>query len=109
MPPILTSPLYDQFHTLEEKMEAIANVSFPSKPGDTREISQNTKSIDGTYGNVDSDNHHNLKVCPKMLNRLLRKTSNTSTPGLHGIGWQEVKIWFLLDRNGLCNLINDLI
>jgi hypothetical protein len=76
-------------------MEAIANVSFPSKPGDTREISQNTESIGGTHHNVDSDDGHNLKVCPKMLKRLLRKTSNTSAPGLDGIGWQEVKIWFL--------------
>jgi hypothetical protein len=44
-----------------------------------------------------------------MLKQLLRKTSNISTPGLDGIGWEEVKIWFLLDPNGLCNLINDLI
>jgi hypothetical protein len=58
----------------------------------TREISQNTESIDGTHGNVDSDNRHNLKVTPKMQKRLLTKTSNTSTPGLDGIGWQEVKI-----------------
>jgi hypothetical protein len=57
----------------------------------------------------DSDNRHNLKVCPKMLKRVLRKTSNTSTPGLDGIGWQEIKIWFLLDPTGLYNLINDLI
>jgi hypothetical protein len=90
-------------------MEAIANVSFLSKHGDTREISQNTESIGGIHGNVDSDDGHNLKVCPKMLKQLLRKTSNTSAPGLDGIGWQEVKIWFLLDPNGLCNLINNLI
>jgi hypothetical protein len=109
MPPILKSPSGDQFRTLEEEMEAIANVSFPSKPGDTREISQNTESIGGIHHNVDSDDGHNLKVCPKMLKQLLRKTSNTSVPGLDGIGWQEVKIWFLLDPNGLCNLINDLI
>jgi hypothetical protein len=43
-----------------------------------------------------------------MLNRLLRRTSNTSAPGLDGIGWQELKIWFLLDPTGLCNLINEL-
>jgi hypothetical protein len=109
MPPILTSPSGDQFRTLEEKMEAIAKVSVPSKPRDTREISQNTESRVGTHGNVGSDDGHNLKVCPKMLKRLLRKTSNTSAPGLDGIGWQEVKIWFLLDPNGLRNLINDLI
>jgi hypothetical protein len=95
MPPILTSPSGDQFRTLEEKMEAIANVSFPSKPGDTREISQNTESMGGTHGNVDSDDGHSLRVCPKMLKRLLRKTSNTSAPGLDGIAWQEVKILFL--------------
>jgi hypothetical protein len=109
MPPILISPPGDQYHTLEEEMEAIANISFPSKPGDTREISQNTQSIDGTHSKVDSDDQHNLEVCPKMLKRLLRKTSNTSAPGLDGIGWQEVKIWFSLDPSGLCNLINELI
>jgi hypothetical protein len=92
MPPILISPLGDQVHTLEEGMEAIANISFLSKPGDTREISQNTGSIDGIQGNVDSDNHHNLKVCLNMIKRLLRKTSNHSTPGLDGIGWQDVKM-----------------
>jgi hypothetical protein len=109
MPPILTSPLGDQFRTLEEKMEASTHVSFPSKPGDTREISQNTESIGGIHHNVDSDDGHNLKVCPKMLKRSVRKPSNTSAPGLDGIGWQEVKIWFLLDPTGLCNLISDLI
>jgi hypothetical protein len=109
MPPILTSPSGDQFRTLEEKMDAIPNVSFPSKPGNTREISQNTESIGGIHHNVDSDDGHNLKVCLKMLKQLLRKTSNTSVPGLDRIGGQEVKIWFLLDPNGLCNLINDLI
>jgi hypothetical protein len=67
MPPILTSPSGDQFRTLEEQMEAIANGSFPSKPGDTREISQNTELIGGTHHNVDSDDGHNLKVCAKML------------------------------------------
>jgi hypothetical protein len=109
MHPILTSPSGDQFRSLEEKMEAIANVSFPSKPRNTREISQNTESISGTHYRVDSDDGHNLKVCPKMLKQLLTIMSNTSAPGLHGIGWQEVKIWFVLDPDGLCNVINDLI
>jgi hypothetical protein len=67
MPLILTSPSGDRFHILEEKIEAIANVSFPSKPGNTREISQNTESIGGIHHNVDSDDGHNLKVCPMML------------------------------------------
>jgi hypothetical protein len=109
MPPILTSPSGEQFRILEEKMEAIANASFPSKPRDTREISQNTESIGGTHDNVDSDDGHSLKVCLKMLKLILRKTSNTSAPGLNGIGWQEVNIWFVLDPNGLCTMINHLI
>jgi hypothetical protein len=58
---------------------------------------------------LDSDDHNNLNVCPTMIKRLLRKASNTSAPGLDGIGWQEVKIWLSLDPNGLCKLINDLI
>lgn len=48
-------------------------------------------------------------VFPKLLKRLLGKTSNPSAPGLDGIGWQELKIWFLLDSLGLCELINCLI
>jgi hypothetical protein len=67
MPPILRSPTGDQFCTLEEKIEAIANGSFPSKPGDTREISQHTESRGGIHHNVDSDDAHNLKVSPKIL------------------------------------------
>jgi hypothetical protein len=43
------------------------------------------------------------------LKRLLSKTSNSSTPGLDGIGWQELKLWFLIDSVGLCELINYLI
>jgi hypothetical protein len=109
MPPILTSSSGDQFCTLEDKMEAIINVIFPSKPRHTREISQTRESIGAIDHNVDSDDGHNLNVYPKMLKRLLRKTSNTSVPGRDGIGWQEVIIWLLLDPNTLCNLINDLI
>jgi hypothetical protein len=52
---ILISPSDDQFGILEQKMEAIANVSFLSKPGDTREISQNTEYIGRIYHNIDSD------------------------------------------------------
>jgi hypothetical protein len=32
MPPILTSPSGEQYTTKEEKMEAIANISLPTKP-----------------------------------------------------------------------------
>jgi hypothetical protein len=48
-------------------MDAFADVSFLLKPGDTSEISQNTESVDGTHGNIDSKNRHDLKVCPEML------------------------------------------
>jgi hypothetical protein len=71
MLPMLTSPSGNQFLTLEEKMEPIANVSFPSKPGDTRQISHNKECIGEIHHNVDSDDGHNLKVCPKMLKRRL--------------------------------------
>jgi hypothetical protein len=40
---------------------------------------------------------------------MFKKMSNISAPGLDVMRWQEVKIWFLLDLNGMCNLINDLI
>jgi hypothetical protein len=67
MPTFLTSPSGDQYRTLEEKMEAIANISFPSKRGDVREICKNTQFIDEIHGRVASDDRHDLKVCPKML------------------------------------------
>jgi hypothetical protein len=44
MPPILSSPSGQQYHTLEEKMEAIANISFPSKPGEVDSTVQHTQS-----------------------------------------------------------------
>jgi hypothetical protein len=44
-----------------------------------------------------------------MLKRFLRKISNSSTPGLNGIGWQELEIWFSLDSTSLCQVVNHLI
>jgi hypothetical protein len=67
-------------------MQGFANILFPSKLRDTREISQHTESIGKIPHNVDLDDGYNLKVCPKMLKQLLRKTNNTSAPRLDGIG-----------------------
>jgi hypothetical protein len=109
MPPILSSPSGEQYHTLEEKMEAIANISFPSKPGETDSTLEDTQPTTELGSNTNANERTYFTVCPKLLKRLLRRTSNTSAPGLDGIGWQELKIWFLLYPKGLCNLINELV
>jgi hypothetical protein len=109
MPPILSSPSGEQYHTIEEKMEAIANILFPSKPSDIATIAQDTQELQESGGSTDSNLGTAFTVCPKMLKQLLKRTCNTSAPGLDGIGWQELKIWFKLDPKGLCNIINELI
>jgi hypothetical protein len=43
MPPTLTSTSGEQYRTLKEKMEAIANISFPSNPADIPTIAQDTQ------------------------------------------------------------------
>jgi hypothetical protein len=108
MTPILSPPSGEQYHTIEEKMEAIANISFPSKPGDITTIAQNTQELQESGGSADSNLGTAFTVCPKMLKQLLKGTCNTSALGLDGIGWQELKIWFKLDPKGLCNIINEL-
>jgi hypothetical protein len=109
MPQILSSPSGEQYHTLEEKMEAIANISFPSKPGETDSTLEDTQPTTELGSNTNANERTYFRVCPKLLKRLLRRTRNTSAPGLDGIGWQELKIWFLLDPTGLCNLINEQV
>jgi hypothetical protein len=90
-------------------MDAIATVSYLLKPGDKREISLYTKSIARMHHNGDFDDSYNLKLCSKLLKRLLRTMNNSSVLGLDRIGWQERIIWFLSDQNGLCDLIIDLM
>jgi hypothetical protein len=109
MPPTLTSTSGEQYRTLEEKMEAIANISFPSNPADIPTIAQDTQAPEESGGNTDSIDGTPFTVCPKMLKQLLKRTCNTSAPGLDGIGWRELKIWFKLDPKGLCRIINELI
>jgi hypothetical protein len=43
MPPTLTSTSGEQYRTLEENMEVIANISFPSNPADIPTIAQDTQ------------------------------------------------------------------
>jgi hypothetical protein len=99
----------EQYKTIEEKMKAIANISFPKKP---EYNDSSTQTVPGSRGSLDNQNtgdKERLQVCPKLLKCLLSKTSNSSAPGLDGIGWQELKIWYLIDSIGLCELINYLI
>jgi hypothetical protein len=109
MPPTLTSTSGKQYRTLEEKIEVIAKISFPSNPADIPTIAQDTQEPEESGGNTDSTDGTAFTVCPKMLKQLLMKTCNTSAPGLDGIGWWELKIWFKLDPKGLCKIINELI
>jgi hypothetical protein len=74
MPPILSSPLGQKYYTLEEKMETIANISFPSKPGETDSTLQDAQSTTDSGSNANANDRTYFTVCPKMLKRLLRKT-----------------------------------
>jgi hypothetical protein len=92
MPPILTSPSGEQYTTIEEKMEAIAKISFPTKPDYNNNTTQTVSgSVRGSQ-NQDIGNEDRFWICPKLLKRMLRKISNSSAPGLDGIGWQELKL-----------------
>jgi hypothetical protein len=102
MPPTLRSTSGEQYRTLEEKMEAIANISFPSNPADIPTIAQDTQAQEESGGITDSIDGTAITVCPKMLKQLLKRTCNTSVPGLDGIGWRKLKIWFKLDPKRLC-------
>jgi hypothetical protein len=101
MLPMLISPSGEKYHTLEDKMEAISRVSFPTKTNNTEAASQNIEILEGAITNQELKNPTKFTVCLKMLKRFLKKTNNSSAPGLEGIGWQELKIWFLLDPSGL--------
>jgi hypothetical protein len=109
MPPTLTSTSREQDRTLEETMDAIANISFPSNPADIPTIAQDTQAPEESGGNPDSIDGTAFTGCPTLLKQLLRRTCNTSAPGLDGIGWRELKIWVKLDPNGRCQIINELI
>jgi hypothetical protein len=94
MPPILTSPSGKKYTTIEETMEAIAHISFPAKPDYSNNTTQTVSgSVCGSH-NQDIGNEDRFHVCPKLRKWLLRKTSNSAAPGLDGIGWQELKLWF---------------
>jgi hypothetical protein len=68
-----------------KKMEAIANISFPWNPADIATIAQDTQAPEESGGNTDSIDGTAFTVCSKMLEQLLRRTSNTSVPGLDRI------------------------
>jgi hypothetical protein len=109
MPPTLISPSEEQYNTLESKMEVIAGISFPSRPRDGRILSQDLQAPEISNRTLETSIQTKFVVCPKMLKRLLRKISNSFASGLDRIGWQELKIWFLLDSTGLCQVVNYLI
>jgi hypothetical protein len=86
MPPTLISPLEEQYNTLESKMEGIAGISFPSKPHNGRILSQDLQAPEISNRSLETSVQTEFIVCPKMLKRLLRKTSNSSAPRLDGTG-----------------------
>jgi hypothetical protein len=67
MPPILTSPSGEQYTTIEEKMEAIGNISFPTKPDYNDNTTQTVSgSVRGSQ-NQDIGNENRFQVCTKLL------------------------------------------
>jgi hypothetical protein len=90
-------------------MEAIGSISFSTKTDNELSPSNTTDTSTSVPETHVRTNDTKFTVCPKLLRRLLRKTSNSSASGLDGIGWQELKLWFLLDPLGLCELINHLV
>jgi hypothetical protein len=70
IPSILITPSGKQCPTLEEKMEAIAQISFPTKNGRQNPNRQNREMEPQDTYKPEGDS---LTICPKMLKRLLRK------------------------------------
>jgi hypothetical protein len=87
MPPVLISPSGEQHQTVEEKMDAITNVSFPTK---SCRLSRSQTSRN-SFKNSHDEQQTDFTVCSKMLKRFLRTAKNCSAPGLDGIGWQKLK------------------
>jgi hypothetical protein len=77
MPPKLISPSGEQHNTLESKMEPIAGISFPSRPDGGGAFSQDLKASENLNRNPETT-VQKFVVCPKMVKRLLRKTSSSS-------------------------------
>jgi hypothetical protein len=77
MPPFLISPSGEQHRTVEEKMDAIANVSFPTK---SCRLSRSQTSCN-SFKNSHDEQQPDFTVYPKMLKRLLRTTKNCSAQG----------------------------
>jgi hypothetical protein len=109
MPPTLTSTSGEEYRTLEETIELIANISFPSNPVHIPTIAQDKQEREESGDNTDSIDRTGFTVCPNILKPLVKRTCNTLAPGLDGIGWRKLKIWFKLDPKGLCQIINELI
>jgi hypothetical protein len=55
-------------------------------PADIPTIAQDTQEPEESGGNTDSIDGTAITVCPKMLKQRLKRTCNTSAPGLDGIG-----------------------
>jgi hypothetical protein len=109
IPSTLTSPSGDKYCTITDKMEAIASISFPTKTDNVLSPSNTTDTSTRVPETHVKTNDTKFTVCPKLLKRLLRNTSNSSSSGLDGIGWQQLKMWFFIDPLGLCELINHLV
>jgi hypothetical protein len=109
IPSTLTSPSGDKYCTTTKKMEAIASISFPTMTDTELSPLNTTDTPTRSLETHVRTNDTKFTVCPKLLICLLRKTNNSPAPGLDGIGWQELKMWFLLDPLGLCELINHLM
>jgi hypothetical protein len=92
MPPPVRSTSGEQDPTLEDKIAAIANISFPSNPADILIIAQDTQAREESGSNIDCIDATGITACPTMIKELLKRTCNTTLPGHNGIGWRGVNI-----------------
>jgi hypothetical protein len=109
MPPTFISPSGEQHWTIEEKMEVIAKVPFPTKADDFNEAIYPNENPTNNLNQTRTNNRLSLEVMPNISKTVITENENSSASRIDGTGWQGLKIWFFFDPSGLCDMINLLI